>query len=502
VSLGLTSSPLITGRDRIARRWRTVGAVGTVVMALAATGVGDMPLTDVLGSWPSPWPQPRPWLAMVLAYLGLTLLVGAWWRLRSALRGLPGRLSFVLKTLGIWAAPLALAPPLYSRDVFSYLAQGAMYAGGIDPYRNGPASLGGALAANVSPIWQHAPAPYGPVFLAVASSVTSTTGWNTVLAVWGMRVVMLTALAVTTACLIPLARRFGVDPVDAIWLGVLNPLMLAHVVSGAHNDILILMLMTAGILLAVRRRPLLAAALLGLAVLIKAPAAVAIVVIVPSMARQLRGRYRMARGAVMVGVTALGTVLAVTFLMGAWYGWVAALTDTAKVRNGLSISTDAGVVLEAVTQVIGAKHVIDFVSVCRTLGMAVGVLLVWITLKRTRGRPLLALGLILSVVVLLGPVVHPWYLLWGIVPLAASSRDHRVISAVTVLSIGVAFYPMPWGEGFSPAALWGVLGTGLGVLIVRTLLRSDRALDDRDPPTPNAWQVARREPVIALRPLA
>jgi alpha-1,6-mannosyltransferase len=101
------------------------------------------------------------------------------------------------------------------------------------------------------------------------------------------------------------------------------------------------------------------------------------------------------------------------------------------------------------------------------LGVVVAVALIWILLTRTRGRPLYALGLIMSAVVVLGPVVHPWYLLWGVVPLAASTRDPRVLSAVAVLSAGLAFYPMPWGEGFTAELPLGLLGIAGGLLVMR-----------------------------------
>ena len=44
-----------------------------------------------------------------------------------------------------WAIPLALAAPLFSRDVYSYLMQGAMVRDGFDPYTEGAAANPGPM---------------------------------------------------------------------------------------------------------------------------------------------------------------------------------------------------------------------------------------------------------------------------------------------------------------------------------------------------------------------
>jgi hypothetical protein len=476
------SAEPVTAQVATARRWRRVGFAGAVLVAVAATGVGDLPATDELGAWPSLfWPHPRAWPAVLLAYLGITLIAGAWWQLGTATRGLPDRLAFMIRTSVLWALPLAVAPPMYSRDIYSYLAQGALYASGMDPYRVGPSALGGALASNVSAIWQDTPAPYGPLFLGVASMVTMLTGQHIVLAVLAMRAVMIGALAGTTACMVPLARRFGVDPASAVWFGVLNPLTLAHVVSGAHNDALMVMLMIAGVLLAVRERPVAAAVVLGLAVLVKLPAVVALAVVVPAMARRLSGRYRMLRGGLAVGAVAALTMLAVTVVMGTWSGWVSALSDTARIRNGLSISTNLGIVINALAWLVGqGTGSVDVVGLVREVGVAIAGVLTLVVLLRTRGRPVYALAAIMFAVVLLGPVVHPWYLLWGIVPLAVSTRDPRIVNRASLLIVVLALYPMPWGEGFSPVIGWGVVGATIGLMVLSAVRHPQRAWD----PTP------------------
>jgi len=66
----------------------------------------------------------------------------------------------------LWATPMIIAPPLFSRDVFSYAAQGEMTFGNISPYLYGPFTLGSTpYVTPVDPLWGNTPAPYGPFFL-------------------------------------------------------------------------------------------------------------------------------------------------------------------------------------------------------------------------------------------------------------------------------------------------------------------------------------------------
>ena len=46
--------------------------------------------------------------------------------------------------------PLLLTPPLFSRDVYSYVAQGKLMAGGFNPYLTGPSVMGGMGVARVA----------------------------------------------------------------------------------------------------------------------------------------------------------------------------------------------------------------------------------------------------------------------------------------------------------------------------------------------------------------
>ncbi|MFD7733256.1 polyprenol phosphomannose-dependent alpha 1,6 mannosyltransferase MptB [Kitasatospora phosalacinea] len=263
-----------TGANAYPGRYRWLGLLGSLALAAGGLTSGALPAAAT-----GPALRASGGAGTVLVFAGLTVLTAAWLLLgttgpRTADRPRPTT-RWLAATLAWWAAPLLLLPPLFSRDVYSYLAQGAMQASGFDVYADGPAALGGPVAQQVPPVWQHTPAPYGPAFLLLARAAAPLADHpyaGTLL----LRLTSVAAVAALAALLPALARRSGTDPAAALHLGALNPLVLLHLVAGAHNDAVPLALMITGLLAATRRHPLAAAALITLAALVKAPAALAL----------------------------------------------------------------------------------------------------------------------------------------------------------------------------------------------------------------------------------
>jgi alpha-1,6-mannosyltransferase len=409
-----------------------------------------------------------PGIGLVCASFGLALLIIAWWWLGRLVRGDDEfEPPTLLVTLAIWAAPVLLAPPMFSRDVYSYLAQGAMVKAGLDVYHHGPSVLGGPLAAEVPAIWQHTTTPYGPAFLLLATAVAAVTGTHVVLGVFGMRLVALLGLALLALALPSLARRCGVSPAKALWLGVLNPLVLIHLVAGAHNDALMVGLLAAGLATTMARRPALGAILVTLAALVKAPAAVALVFVAPIWAAQLAGRWRGVRATLGTGLVAIGTAAVVTTAAGTGYGWVTAL-QTPVSKHNWSLTSALGRATRLLLEAIGADVAPQAMSLWRWIGLAVAMaagLVVW--LRRDQLGPIYALGLGLGAVVLFGPALRPWYLLWGLVPIAAAAPDGVLRRWAGWACAGLAVVILP--SGFAPELEQVgqvALGAGLAVLTI------------------------------------
>ncbi|ORT61091.1 polyprenol phosphomannose-dependent alpha 1,6 mannosyltransferase MptB [Streptomyces sp. CB03238] len=451
--------------------YRRLGAAGSVATAVGGWAAGTLPARDPWGIWVPHGPGVTA-AAAVLAYTGLTLLVVAWWGYGRA----GASVRETLTTLAWWAAPLLLAPPLYSADVYSYIAQGAMVLEGHDVYGAGPsvldpAGLGGDAAASVGGHWTDTPAPYGPVFLVLAQAVTWTTGGPIVPAVLGMRLIAVAALALTVWALRRLGRERGEEGErGALWLGALNPLLLMHVVGGMHNDGLMIALMLVGVVLARRGRWILGSAAVGLAMMVKSPAAVALLFIGVIVGRAATGPRvrRVAKGLLVPGVIAGAVAVGATVAAGTGFGWLRTQSVAGTIHTALSATSDVGLALGELLHLLLGADPDPVKAAVQRLGLAAALALIaHLAWRSARGRldPVHALGLALVALVALSPMVQPWYLLWGATVVAATAWDGRAGRVLMVLSAALVYETAPSGRtpayGFALAALACVVGTVL-----------------------------------------
>jgi alpha-1,6-mannosyltransferase len=459
------------GERSVFDRFRILGFAGSVALALGGCAAGALPAADPFANvFLIHQLRQTPAVALVIAYGGLALLVVAWLflgRLVGTPAG-PGHRSLII-TLAVWAAPLCLAPPMFSKDVYSYAAQGWLVQQGANPYFWGPAAIPGPFLPDVAGMWWHTPAPYGPVFLLLARVVVGLGGGHIVGTVLGLRLIALVGVVLMVWFVPRLARYCGVSPDRALWLGVLNPLVLLHFVSGAHNDALLVGLMVAGLALVLGRRPAIGVAVCALAVLVKAPAALALVFVVPIWASVLVGRKRLLRAAAYTAAIAGATIAGVTWATGLGYGWVAALQTPGAVRNWLSATTLLGEAAGALTKVVGLGDQTDRgISVFRGAG-GVAALIICLLLLARVGRygrgpaAIAALGTALTSVVVLSPVVQPWYVLWGFVLIAAGSTHVALRRAVITTSAVLSILLMPKGGTVDVSA---IVQAVLGGLVV------------------------------------
>ncbi|MFF4573852.1 polyprenol phosphomannose-dependent alpha 1,6 mannosyltransferase MptB [Streptomyces sp. NPDC001410] len=441
------------------RRCQVLGLAGTAFLALGGETAGALPVEDLLAP-----ASARAALGLVGVYFGVVLLIAAWVLLGRLVRGpQPPTQRSLLVVLAVWAAPLLLAPPLFSRDVYSYLAQGAMVDAHMDVYAQGPAQLGGPLADEVAPVWQHTAAPYGPAFLWLASALSGLTRGELPAGLIGMRMVAVLGVALMAAALPRLARHSGADPAAALWLGALNPLVLLHLVAGAHNDALMLGLLGLGLVAARGRWPVLGAVLVTLAALVKAPAALGLLAVV---VLQIRTRRTPLWATLTTAAAAAATTVAATAVAGTGYGWIRAL-DTPVSPHNWALTSLLGRATGALLDRLGSDLAPLAVPVWHLLGLAAtaaAIVLIWL---RLRLRPVYALGLSLLAVAVFGPAIRPWYVLWGLFLIAAAAPStsvrHRVAALAGVLALAVLPSGGPADVGQLVLAVSGGL---LGVVVL------------------------------------
>ncbi|MET3803563.1 alpha-1,6-mannosyltransferase [Nakamurella sp. UYEF19] len=456
------------------RRWGTTGALLMMVGSTSSYGAAT-PIPNpvdglrILGLLSRIGPA-----ALAVSYSGIGLVVVCWFLIgRLTAPGRTRRLSRtqLTHTLAMWVVPFLVTPPIFSRDVYSYLAVGAMMVHGDNPYQSGPYDTLGdsnALAHQVDARWQHTSSPYGPAYLLIAKGVVLISGNHVILGVLVQRFVELIGVALIVWALPRLARRCGKDPVSALWLGALNPLLLFHLVAGGHNEALMIGLMLSGLEIALQTgwngtagrwsvlagsdtlRTAAGTAMITAAVGIKVTAAMALAFLAIALARRAGGRWPdLFRSAGLLGGVALLTFGVLTLLADAGFGWISALSAPGSVRSFLSFSTSLAVGAGQIGLLLGlGDHTTGTIEVMQPLGTAVGgavaVLIMWQCWQR-RVEPIQGLGIALGAFVLLSPVIQPWYLLWAALPLAASTGLSRYRRATIWLTAFFSVIIMPNG---------------------------------------------------------
>jgi alpha-1,6-mannosyltransferase len=500
-------SPLIAAEVPALRRTRVFGATGTVLMAIGALGAGARPVVQdpTFGVRLLNLPSRIQTVSLTMTTTGAVMMTLAWLMLgRFALGNRRMSRSQLDRTLLLWALPLLIAPPMYSKDVYSYLAQSQIARLGLDPYRVGPApglGLDHVFTLSVPSLWRDTPAPYGPLFLWVGRSISAITGDNIVAAVLFHRLVVLLGVGLIVWATPRLARRCGVAEVSALWLGPCNPLLFMHLVAGIHNEALMLGLMLAGTEFALRGadaagpvlpRPLhwpghrdewirwkpmgmliAGTVLIALSSQVKLPSLLAVGFVAMALACRWGGTVKafFIAGGSLTAVSA-AVIGLVGWASGLGFGWVFTLGTANVVRSWMSPPTLLALGTGQVGILLGlGDHTTAVLGLTRAIGVIIIAILVsYLLLAVLRGRlhPVGGLGVALGATVLLFPVVQPWYLLWAIIPLAAwaTRPGFRGTTIAITLVVGI-FGPTANGDRF---ALFQIVDATLASAVIVAIL--------------------------------
>jgi hypothetical protein len=171
------------------RRTAVLGAIGSAGIVVGSLLGGQSFETHLPGAWFFGMPGGAlgwmgtnsslpPVISLALVFGGLILLTRVWLGLLRVLKaneGIP--VKRVVLVVMVWAVPLLLAPPLFSRDVYTYAAQGEMVSHHINPYSYGPSVLGATpFNTMADTVWSNTESPYGPTFLTLDGVIDQASG--------------------------------------------------------------------------------------------------------------------------------------------------------------------------------------------------------------------------------------------------------------------------------------------------------------------------------------
>ena len=338
----------------------------------------------------------------------------------------------------------ALAPPLLSQDAFSYIAYARLdVVHDLNPYTHSPSDI------PADPVFPFAGSKdftsvYGPLFTVATFPLAKT---SVPFAFWALKATAALASLGVVALVWRCARRLGRDPrLPALAVG-LNPLVLVHVVGGAHNDALTVLLWMGGVaaLLAARpAREALGGALTAASGAVKASAGL----VAPFMFIGARRRWALVAGA---AAAALGVaiVAVIAFGDGALES-LGVLSDNQDRTSHWSLPQRAADGLAALTGG-SAQSIVDYTRVAFAglfvLALAALLRAAWRRRADVAGWVAPAGWATLALLVASAWLV-PWYAIW-LMPLAALGADRRLLVASIAFCAYMMVIAMPL-EPFSP----------------------------------------------------
>jgi len=343
-----------------------------------------------------------------------------------------------------------LAPPLALTDVFNYINYGRMeVVHNLNPYTTIPIAEPHSDPAFQLSNWHELLSPYGPMFTILTFALVPL---GVAGSFWAIKTILAATSLATVLIVWKCARLLGRDPVAAIVLVGLNPIVLVWGLGGDHNDFLMVLFITLGFYLlllggraaehrasradafAQRLRAWLwplslpdlgAGAAFVAAAAIKASGGILIPVVFAGLLRAPRRLVQVVLGMLAAAIVC-GTASVIAFGLHfpdlSTQSW---LVTSVSVPNLIGLAIGAGGESEALRTAINVVLVLTVAGCC---------VLAW----RGRGslfdRTVTASGWASVALLVSLSWLLPWYVLW-LLPLAAMSSSRRLRAATIVVGV-------------------------------------------------------------------
>src|SRR5205823_2968215 len=303
----------------------------------------------------------------------------------------------------------------------------------LNPYTHSPLDIPGDSVFGYAGS-KDAVSVYGPLFTLLTYP----------LAPLGLSGALWTLKALAAACSLGIvglvwkgAQLLGREPrVAAAFVG-LNPLVLVHVVGGAHNESLVVLLTVLGVVVWVRGRgsEVRGTAFASVGAGIKASAGL----VVPFLIVGSRERWRrslVAAVLVLAAVAVLGLAVFGTHALDA----LSFLNSNQARSSRWSFPYKTAQLLGLVLP--GGR--LDYRTAARVLwGVAFGCIFLWLLWRTWRGEdPVRAAGWATFAILVASAWLVPWYVLW-LLPLAALAGDRRLMAASVAISAWMLVTTVP-----------------------------------------------------------
>jgi hypothetical protein len=337
------------------------------------------------------------------------------------------------------------SPPGALTDIFNYINYGRMeVVHHLNPYTTYPILEPHSDPSYVLSNWHQLLSPYGPLFTMLTFALVPL---GVAASFWTIKAILMATSLGTIALVWKCAERLDVDPVKAIMLVGLNPIVLVWGLGGDHNDFLMVFCIMLGFYLLLRARgqdadgatasdagigrlrgwlwPLSAVeigagAAFVAATALKASGGVLIPIVLAGL---LRAPRRLVQ--VLLGMVAAGVLVGVASLV-AFGLHIPDLSTQSRLVTSISVPNLLGLALGSGGETETLHKLLSGVLVLSVLGCCVYA---W----RKRDSLTSSGWATVALLVTLGWVL-PWYILW-LLPLAALSRSRRLRTTTLVLGV-------------------------------------------------------------------
>ncbi|NDK30598.1 polyprenol phosphomannose-dependent alpha 1,6 mannosyltransferase MptB [Nesterenkonia haasae] len=412
------------------------GLAGSVLILLGSVGVGWLVTDSPLSRW-----GPAIWLrsehagvavSVIALTAGCWVLFHAWLRLRHVMTGTgdAAALSTVTSAAVVWSAPQLLAVPIFSRDLFAYLNQGRIVLAGEDPYTTGVSALDNWFQLGTDIGWAEDATPYGPLFLWLAAGVMRLSGDSAELAVLLFRLLCVLGVILILIFVPRLAKQLGTDPASAQWVTGANPLLIISFIASAHNDALMVGLALAGTWCALRAGTSGSSAhwLWGVAAVMLLVASIGTklitLVMLPFIGLLWAGSRaswprRFAYWFLTLGLAG-GTLIGIGMIGGYGLGWVSVLAGAGSGATFWAPLTILAAPFAVVFLLLDQSPDIVFDTMSLIGRITAIIVVLYLMFRGGEQRIFQRMMWAFAAVVVLSPLIQPWYLLW-ILPLFAAA---------------------------------------------------------------------------------
>jgi hypothetical protein len=359
-----------------------------------------------------------------------------------------------------------LAPPMALTDVFNYINYGRMeVVHHLNPYTTYPILEPHGDPSYALSNWHQLLSPYGPLFTLLTFALVPL---GVAASFWAIKTILVAASLSTILLVWRCARLLDLDPVRAIMLVGLNPVVLVWGLGGDHNDFLMVFAIVLGFYLLLRARAaegssaeeprsgtgpsgriggwlwppsasaMGAGAAFVAAAALKASAGVLIPIVLAGLLRAPRRLTQVVLGMILAGAIVGGASLIAFGLHIPDLSTQSRVVTSISLPNLLGLALGDGGETETLHGLLSVVLALSIVACC--------------AMAYRRRESIAPSGwATVALLVTLGWVL-PWYILW-LLPLAALARSRRLRGTALVLG---AYLIVAWAP--ASGLVWAAIG--------------------------------------------